>query len=353
MRHHFDAGAFRKELTHRAAEAVRALKRRVGTEHLYAFALFTSGPSDFAWVRASGNTEEALTRSATAMGALDRRYAGEAGRRLLRWSPPHWEHHDFDGAVSALELPEPEGRRAQTDQAIYQAMVGALRTLDRTGLFGKGADRCFITVNVIGERGGEPFFKKGLKLLNPRPAIDRLLHESSKPVFIRCVNRAARRERMRIWLALYEDLYLEWRTPIAEEARARSLSPWDVEDQLRAFGPKVIPALIDLVAHYGFAPAFDKQRELETREIWLAGSALFLVPRVGGVREPDVRRLQELVAGFVERDKRLKVASTLAENTARVLQTLRPRRFPETVMDPGTYKLLNPEAYVPGGERAG
>jgi hypothetical protein len=151
---------------------------------------------------------------------------------------------------------------------------------------------------------------------------------------------------MRIWLALYEDLYMEWRTPIAEEARARGLSPWDVEAELVKFGPKLVPALIDLVAHYGFAPAFDKSRELETREVWLAGSALFLVPRVGAVAEPDVQRLQELVAGFVERDKRLRVASTLAENTARVLHQLRPRRFPESEMDPVTYKLLNPEPFL-------
>lgn len=343
----FDAGAFRHELTQRAAEAVRALRRRVGTEHLYAFALYTSGPTRFAWVRASGNTEEALTRSATAMAAVDRRYAGEAGRRLLRWSPPHWEHHDFDAAVGALELPDPEGRTDRQDRAIHQAMIGALRTLDRAGLFGKGAERCFLTVNVIGEKGGDPLFRQGLRLLNPRPAIERLLNEHSKPAFVRCVNRAPRRERMRIWLALYEDLYMEWRTPIAEEARARGLSPWDVEVELRRCGPKVVAPLIDLLAHYGFAPAFDKQRELETREIWLAGSALFLVPRVGAVSEREVRRLQGLVAAFVERDKRLKVASTLAENTARVLHELRPRRFPESEMDPSSYKLLNPEPFVP------
>ena len=187
MRDAFDAGAFRRELTHRAAEAVRALRRRVGTEHLYAFALYTSGPDGFAWVRASGNTEEALTRSATAMAAVDRRYAGEAGRRLLRWSPPHWEHHDFDGAVAALELPDPAGRTARQDKAIYDAMVGALKTLDRAGLFGRGAERCFITVNVLGEKGGDPLFKRGLRLLNPRPAIERLLHEHSKAAFVRCV----------------------------------------------------------------------------------------------------------------------------------------------------------------------
>jgi hypothetical protein len=158
---------------------------------------------------------------------------------------------------------------------------------------------------------------------------------------------------MRIWLALYEDLYMEWRTPIAEEARARGISPWEVEVELARFGPKVVPSLVDLVAHYGFAPPFDKARGLETREVWLAGSALFLARRIGAVSEREVARLQRLVAEFEERDRRLKVASTLAENVARVLHELRPRRFPPSRMDPLTYKLLNPEDFRPGlGPRA-
>jgi hypothetical protein len=151
---------------------------------------------------------------------------------------------------------------------------------------------------------------------------------------------------MRIWLALYEDLYMMWKTPIAEEARARGISPWDVEEQLVRLGPKVVPRLVDLVAHYGFAPAFDHARGLETREVWLAGSALFLARRIGLVSDREIERLQRLVGGFVDRDRRLRVASTLAENTARVLHELRPRRFPPTSMDPLTYKLLNPEPYV-------
>lgn len=342
----FDAGSFRRELTNRAAGAVEAIRQKVGTEHLYVFALYTSGPSQLAWVRATANTEEALTRSAARMAAHDPRYRGESGRRLLRWSPPHFEHHDFDPAVAALELPDPAQRTPRIDKAIYEAMVGALRTLDRAGLFGKGAERAFLTVNILGERGGEPFFKQGLKRLNSRPAVDRLLHENSGPAYIRCINRAPRRERQRIWLALYEDLYMEWRTPIAEEARARGVSPWDVEAELLKAGPRLVPALIDLVGAYGFAPAFDKGRELETREIWLAGSALFMLPKIGAIQERDVLRLQELVARFTERDRRLRVASTLAENTARVLHELRPRRFPDSQMDPGTNKLLNPEPFL-------
>jgi hypothetical protein len=140
---------------------------------------------------------------------------------------------------------------------------------------------------------------------------------------------------------------MEWKTPIAEEARSRGISPWEVEEQLVRFGPKVVPKLVDLVAHYGFASAFDHSRGLETREVWLAGSALFLARRVGLVSEKEIERLRQLVGAFVERDRRLRVASTLAENTARVLHELRPRRFPPTVMDPLTYKLLNPEPYLP------
>ncbi len=343
----FDAGAFRRELTQRAARAVEAIRRKVGTEHLYVFALYTSGPSRFDWVRASANTEEALTRSAAQMAGFDTRYRGEAGRRLLRWSPPNYEHHDFDPGVAALELPDLERRTPRTDRALYEAMVGALRTLDRAGLFGRGAERCFLTVNVMAAQGGEAFFEQGLRRLNSRPAVDRLLHETSGPAFARCINRAPRRERMRIWLALFEDLYMEWKTPIAEEARARGLSPWDVEAELVRFGSRLAGALVDLVSAYGFAPAFDKSRELETREVWLAGSALFMLPKLGAVPEREIGRLQELVARFAERDRRLRVASTLAENTARILHQLRPRRFPDSVMDPATCKLLNPEPFLP------
>jgi hypothetical protein len=107
------------------------------------------------------------------------------------------------------------------------------------------------------------------------------------------------------------------------------------------------------VAHYGFASAFDHSRGLETREVWLAGSALVLVRRIGHVTEREVARLQRLVGEFTERDRRMRVASTLAENTARVLHELRPRRFPPTVMDPQTYKLLNPEPYLLSGRAAG
>jgi hypothetical protein len=342
-----DLGALRRTLAQRTARAVEALRPRIGSETLYALALFTSGEAGFAWVRLSANTEEALARRAAERATLDPRFRGEAGRRLLRWSAPDWGYHDFSEEVRALALPEVALRTPTTEEGIWRAFVGALRDVDRAGLLGRGAERAFLTVNVLCEHPSPAFFRKGLRALNPMPTVARHQHETAREPFVRCVNRAPRRERMRIWLALYEDLYMEWRTPIAEEARARGMSPWDVEVELARFGPKVVPSLVDLVAHYGFAAAFDHNRGFETREVWLAGSALFLLRQLGAVAEREIERLQRLVGEFVERDRRLKVASTLAENTARVLHELRPRRFPPSVMDPATYKLLNPEPFLP------
>jgi hypothetical protein len=344
----FDIGAFRRDLARRTADAVQALRREIGSETLYAFALVTSGETGFASVAASANTEEALTRRAAAAAERDTRFRGEAGRRLLRWAPLEWEHHDLAAGVRELALPDPATRAATLDAAIYDAFLGALKAVDRAGLFGRGADRAFLTVNVLCPSASPAFFRKGLRALNPIPTVERHLRETAREPFIRCVNRAPRRERMRIWLALYEDLYMEWRTPIAEEARARGMSPWDVEVELARFGPKVVPSLVDLLAHYGFAAAFDPNRGFETREVWLAGSALFLVRQIGAVAEREIARLQQLVGAFVERDRRLKIASTLAENTARVLHELRPRRFPPSEMDAATYKLLNPEPFLLG-----
>ncbi len=342
----FDLAAFRRDLARRTADAVQELRRRIGSETLYALALFTSGERGYAFVRASANTEEGLSRRADEMAEADTRFRGEAGRRLLRWATPDWAYHDFSEGVRALALPDPAGRRETLDGALYDAFVGALKAVDRAGLFGRGAERAFLTVNILCDHPSPAFFQRGLRRLNPIPTVERHRHETSMAPFVRCVNRAPRRERMRIWLALYEDLYMEWRTAIAEEARARGFSPWEVEEELVRFGPKVVPKLIDIVAHYGFASAFDHNRGLETREVWLAGSALFLARRIGLVTEKEIARLQKLVGDFVERDRRLRVASTLAENTARILHELRPRRFPASVMDPLTYKLVNPEPYL-------
>lgn len=342
----FHLGAWRTELARRTVAAVQGLRERIGSEHLYAFALFLEREDGFERVRASANTEEALGRRAQERGRIELRYRGEAGRRLLRWWVEQWEHHDFAPAIRELTLPAPAERRPGDDARIREAMLGALKAAERAGAFGRGAERSFLSVNLVWPHIRPAPFLRGLRRLNPICTVDRHLHETDPGPLVRCVNRAPRRERMRIWLALYEDLYMEWRTPIAEEARARGMSPWEVEEELVRFGAKVVPSLVDLLAHYGFASPFDHNRGLETREVWLAGSALFLARRIRSVPEKELRRLEQLVQAFAERDRRLRIAPTLAENTARVLHELRPRRYPAPIMDPATYKLQNPEAFV-------
>ena len=107
----FDLSAFRRDLARRTADAVQALRRRIGSETLYGFALFTSGESGFAWVRASANTEEGLARRADERAESDPRYRGEAGRRLLRWTAPEWAFHDFSEGIRSLAMPDPAARR--------------------------------------------------------------------------------------------------------------------------------------------------------------------------------------------------------------------------------------------------
>jgi hypothetical protein len=81
---------------------------------------------------------------------------------------------------------------------------------------------------------------------------------------------------------------------------------------------------------------------------WRSSNIAFLIGEIGDVAERDVVRLQGVVAEVEARDRALPLASTLAENVARVLHGLRPRRFPDSVLDPKTNHLRNAEAFVTG-----
>ena len=93
-------------------------------------------------------------------------------------------------------------------------------------------------------------------------------------------------------------------------------------------------------------PAYERDGAF-TCESSLASSTAFIIGEIGDVSEREIAALQVIVAETVERDRQVPIASTLAENVARVLHGLRPRRFPKTVMDPGTNHLRNPEAFIP------
>ena len=237
---------------------------------------------------------------------------------------------------------------ATLDAAIYEAFVGALKAVDRAGLFGRGAERAFLTrERPLRRTRRRPSSATGL--VAAEPGARRSSATGTRPRPRRssaAVNRAPRRERMRIWLALYEDLYMEWQHRHRRGgARARASRPGTSRRSSSGSGRRSCRSSSTSSPTTASPPPFDHTRGLETREVWLAGSALFLVRRIGARdREGRSRRLQRLVGEFVERDRRLRVASTLAENTARVLHELRPRRFPPTRDGPADLQAPQPGA---------
>ena len=138
----FDPAAFRHELTERTAAAVSALRARIGTE------TSTRSRSTRAGRRASPGFGPRPTPRRGWRGARRRmrgggpplpRRGGAAAPALVRAAD--WACHDFAPEVRALALPDPAARTPAQDEAIYGALVGALRSLDRAGDFGRGADR--------------------------------------------------------------------------------------------------------------------------------------------------------------------------------------------------------------------
>jgi hypothetical protein len=86
-------------LTDALRDALAELRREIGQERLYVFALFTSGQSEFDYVCVSANTEEGLARIVAKADARGRGRGRERSRAeietALRWSACDWEHHDF------------------------------------------------------------------------------------------------------------------------------------------------------------------------------------------------------------------------------------------------------------------
>ena len=137
---------------------------------------------------------------------------------------------------------------------------------------------------------------------------------------------------------------MEWKTPIAEEARSRGLSPWDVEAELLGSGRGWRRRSSTWSAPTASRrPSTRAASWRRARSGWQARRSS-CCRRSASAPEKDLRRLQELVARFAERDRRLRVASTLAENTARVLNALRPRRFPDSRDGPGHLQAAQPGA---------
>lgn len=343
------AATFAQELERAIEEAVTGLFQEIGNERLYAFALYTSGEDDFAYVCASANTEEGLTRIARKYAEERPAYAGEPARRQLRWSAPDWEWHAFAKGVHELHLPEGDGE--SRDRKVYDAFIRALAALDRRGVFGKGSLRPTLAI-MCGDMSDE-FLLKSLAKLNSKAVVETYRAEHAPGPFLDELNRMPAGARLDEVLELYRDLALDLETPRAVAARQRNVTHYALEPVIAKLGRVVTPRLLDLVEEHGFGPtfnargsaawmkhgAFTPEADLATSAIHLAGSC--------GLAASDVSRIQDLMARRIELDRQVDgPASVLAANAARVLRAALPRRFPEVVQNARTNHLENAEAFL-------
>ena len=196
--------SFRARLIAALRDAVQTLQKEIGKERLMAFALYTSGESDFDYVCVSACTEEGLVRLVDSAKARKRgvERTDEDLEGALRWSACDWEHHDFYEAVGRLKLPS--AGDAKRDAKVYADFAKALQTLDAEGLFGKGAARSRLTLAVMcGDMSAE-FLLKGVKKLNPPAVVKRYVDENTPARLYAGLDKLPAQERRRAYLDLAE-----------------------------------------------------------------------------------------------------------------------------------------------------
>jgi hypothetical protein len=346
--------SFRKRLDAALRRAVATLPTFIGDEHLYAFSLYTSGQSDFGYVCFSANTEEGLAHVAEGYAARYPDYAGEAGKRRLRWSTCDWEYHDFAPCLTGDDLPDRNDRPHAMDEAIYQELISSLRAFDREGGFGTGQARAKVTLNVVCGDMSEAFFRNGLAALNPKEVVERYIEECTPEPFIRIIKKRPLEKQIEAWLALYEGLMLGRESLLITQAQTADFEVCDAQAQLCEIDhPRVALGLVDIVERHAFSPAFNEKGTPEwerdgacTSTSKLSTGAVFAIADLGTVSDEIIDRLQAILARRSELDQSLPLTSTLAENIARCLHTLRPDVFPASQLHPKTNHLANAEAFL-------
>jgi hypothetical protein len=309
---------FRAELTLALAGAYEALRAQIGDERLYAFGVYTSGEDDFQYVIATANTEEQL-----------------GGREKLRWNPCDWAYHESYPPLSELEVPR------DADEDVYEDFVAALRTLDDRGAFGKGAARVGVALLILCGDMSEGFLRRGMRRLNPPEVLEAYVRDHTSDPYFERIAQLPDAERVERLLTVYVDLAMLNPSEVANEARRGRATQHEVLDRLVSDGVSAIDALVALVDEYALAEGWNSQG--------LATASAFAIAQIGNVPEAAVARLQEILARRVEADAGAGQTFPVAENIARALHTMRPRRFPKTVVDDKTGHLRNPLPFLPRG----
>ncbi len=343
-------GGFGEALERALTTACAELDARIGSERLYALVLYTSGEADFSYLCASAGTEEGLTRIAARYAASNSRYAGEAGRRDLRWSIADWELHDFATSVSELELPPGDG--ADRDRELLAVFSDALARAAATGPLARRRPAPILAV-TCGDMSHD-FFLRSLARLNPPAVVAEYRREHTPGPFLDELSRLPPAQRLEAVLGLFRDLTLARDTPLANDARRRNVTQYALEPLVTALGAAAVPRLLDWVEEHGFGPAFNekgseawKRHGAVALESELASDAVDMVGEIG-LGAPEVERLQALLARRVDLDREAKPpVSSLAVIIARVLHQAFPKRFPQEKQNSRTCRLDNAAAFLP------
>lgn len=347
---HAATAQFSHSLTAALESAVGRLFELIGNEKLYGVALFTSGENDFSHLVISANTEEKLHVAVERYAHEHPEYAGESGRKRLRWMTGDWGYHNFGQEVEKLELPA--GRGARRDQALYRTFVECMRRMRASPkITAHAPDAVFLI--TCGDMSDE-FFLKGLKRLNPAAVVETYLEEYTPQAFFRELVLRPIAEQKEIVFALHQDLALGIQSPLASQAAARNVDQHMLEEFLPEFGDDGIAHLLNLVERYGFGPIFNEEGSAAykrfgafTAENSLCTSAIFALCAWEKISPKFIRRMQEILRKRVEADCGLSITTTLAENIARMLHQLAPESFPSSELDSNTNHLRNPEPFLP------
>lgn len=187
----------------------------------------------------------------------------------------------------------------------------------------------------------DEFFRRSLVELNPKATVKRYNDEYSADAFFLAIDKLPKAKRVEKVMELYRDLALGRKTPAIAQAGRYGVQYYDLESRITGLGADAVGHLLDFIEEFGCSKPVCEEEAID-----LTTSAAFLLGDMK-LQERDICRLQEILAKRVALDRQIPRTSTLAENIARVLHELRPRRFPDSKLNPRTSHLDNPDPFLP------
>lgn len=340
---------FERELYTALESSILDLLKKIRGERLYAVSLFTNDEVDFANVGAAANTEEQLQVCRDSYAARDPGFLGHSGYKQLRWSFGDWGYFNFSPRILGLKLPPGEGPRR--DNKIYKILLKSLLKIQQLEAFRHQNQRPVFLI-TCGDMSDE-FLLRGMRLLNPPQTIEDYLQGFTAAPYLKQLDELPAATKVDTVISLYRDLSLGVSSELTAEATARNVTYFSLEPLIRNLGSDGVTRLLDLVERYGFgasfnpidSPAFVKFGAC-TAESRMCTSAIFIIAQCRHVEELHFKHMQKILLKRTDMDQALAKTSTLAENIARVLHTLRPKKFPKSELDPKTNHLRNPQSFL-------